>query len=107
MLKVVYNSDYGGFGWTPAIADYIANWFKRRGLEFNPDERLPRHHPALVQAVEVFEGTRSAGDLKVAEIDADRYYITDYDGAEEVVSPDDQTEWIVVDEVERKRCHMD
>ena len=66
---------------------------------------LSRHDPRLVQAVE--EGLRArmnkeyfyedfrTSSLEVVEIDSSRYIIREYDGFEEVVTPD-KIPWIEV-----------
>ena len=112
MNKIVINGDYGGFG----LSDKAIEWMIDNGLEedyyeVNPDYRpesiwqnhyylnslLPRHHPLLIQAVEKFgeEANGSAADLKVVEIEGNVYRIDEYDGWEDVETPD-TIEWITI-----------
>ena len=57
-----------------------------------------RHDPRLIKAVEELkeEADGRYSELKIAEIDSDRYYIDEYDGMETVVTPD-AIDWIKIE----------
>lgn len=99
--KVVYNSNYGGFG----LSDLAIS----RLRELLPDANLysayectryfadKRHHPVLVSLVQDLgaEASDPLSELSIKEIDSDRYIIKEYDGLETVVTPSDIT-WIKI-----------
>lgn len=85
MNKIVYNDCFGGYELSiKAIA-----WLKEKGVE-NPN-KLERHNPLLVQCVEELKEEASAeySDLKIAEIEGNRYRIGEYDGKEWVMTEKD------------------
>lgn len=86
MNKVVINNCYGGFGLSEAaIARLVEEGIE--ASEFSPG--CPRHDPRLVRVVEEL-GQRADGPyarLLVAEVNEDRYFISEYDGMESVVTP--------------------
>lgn len=96
MNKVVYNACFGGFG----LSEDAQNWMREHG---HPEyaERYPkieRHNPLLVQCVEelgVFVNTEYS-DLRVEDIEGNKYWIEYYDGLETVHTPEN-TEWIVIE----------
>ena len=87
-MKIVINSCYGGFDLTPDERILIAS----KAPELLVDGRLdihliPRHHPALVEAVERFaeEPHDPYAELEVIEVpDGIEYDILDNDGIETV-----------------------
>ena len=112
MYKVVYNDKYGGFSlslkaiqWLSAnghgeikkIADdQLANEEPRYiGLGLRD---ITRHDPDLVRCVETLGSlaNRETSDLKVRELKGKMYRIDEYDGAEEVIEPQDE-EYIVIE----------
>jgi len=104
MIKVVYNSDYGGF----ALSKKASIMFNRlKGYQVsdkgyvNPEygyiDELPRHDEDLVKVVEEL-GMKASGyysELKIAKIPGDKYIINEYDGFESVQAPED-IDWIYV-----------
>ena len=97
MNKVVINNCYGGFGLSEKA---IKRYEELSGKAF-PDMSwdVERHDPALVQVVEEL-GEEANGDcacLSVEEIPGNRYYITEYDGIEEIHCPEAEYSWIVID----------
>jgi hypothetical protein len=103
MVKVVYNSCFGGFGLSAKALAELSALKEAMGIEFDPDDyrygELPRHDPDLVAVVEKLGGEASGrfADLRVKELAGKRYRIDEYDGAETVMEPYDY-EWIVVEE---------
>lgn len=57
-----------------------------------------RHDPKLIKAVEELgkEASSPFADLRIAEIDSDRYIIREYDGSESVITPD-KIDWIKIE----------
>ena len=106
-MKVVINSDYGGFslsseameyiaarkGWNYQISDYYERWWEPQSdsIEYNVyghqiwDVDLPRTDPELISCVEQL-GDRSWGrnaELKVVEVpDKVEWHIQEQDGRE-------------------------
>jgi len=94
MHKVVINSCYGGFG----LSDKAIARLKELGLEFRWEYDIPRHHPLLVQVVEEL-GEKASGTyakLEVVKINSKLYQVTEYDGFENVKTPSDPVEWVVI-----------
>ena len=101
MNKVVFNNSFGGFTLSPLAL----SWLSERGHEVSDsgwDEvnncPFPRHHPALVECVEVLgekAGDEFVSDLAIAEIEGNQYYIEDYDGNETVHTPKN-VRWVVI-----------
>lgn len=85
-MKVVINTCFGGFDPSECTKVYIAS----KAPELLVDGRLrndciPRHHPALVEAVERFgdDASTCPSRLEVVEIpDGIEYGIGSYDGLE-------------------------
>jgi hypothetical protein len=102
MPKVVINACYGGF----SLNNDVLKRLKRMGVKTDASGGgLSRHDSRLVQAVEesnrenmrtdyLFKGILTTR-LEVVEIDSSRYIIREYDGFEEVVTPD-KIPWIEV-----------
>ena len=121
MNKVVFNNNYGGFmlstkaiNWLHAnctdeelkkyfslrnslrgenYSNYefdctISDWFDRR-----------RHHKDLVAVVEALgsEASGSCSNLAITEIEGKMYRIDVYDGWEQVITPKDNTDWILIE----------
>lgn len=103
MHKVVYNNCFGGFSLSKEAAKMLN---KLKGevvcdLEYGYIEdknAVPRHDKDLVAVVEKLGSERASGEcayLKIAEIDSNIYRIDNYDGAENVITQDEQN-WIVI-----------
>ena len=90
MTKVVYNACHGGFSLSEAAS-------LKLGMEFWDTMRMDRHDPALVEIVETMgaEANGSYAELRIAEIEGDRYIIREYDGREWVETPE-MVRWVVV-----------
>lgn len=94
--KIVYNNCYGGF----SLSEEAETWLHEHGVSKEEIEEFvwnDRHNPTLVKCVEAL-GRRASGEcskLAIAEIDSDKYRITEYDGWETVEVPEDLA-WIVI-----------
>ena len=64
---------------------------------FSHQINLQRHDPLLIKTVETLgdEADDTFSELKVVDVDTDRYIIKEYDGLEEVVTPD-MIHWIEI-----------
>lgn len=113
--KIVYNSCYGGFSLSLEAVTWLEENAKDESVKAYIKEarketesfylglligrHLPRHHKDLVSVVETL-GDRANGDcsrLQIEEISGNQYRIEKYDGAEDVIIPDNQ-DWIVIEE---------
>ena len=121
MHKVVYNNCYGGFSislkaveWleTNCKDDELRDFIKLLRKEYSfssKDECLCykisslfddiRHHPDLVAVVEALgkEASGACANLAIKEISGNQYRIEEYDGAEEVVTPDSNG-WVFIND---------
>ena len=93
--KVVYNSCYGGFGLSEKSQKLLNDL---KGEEVDCYD-LPRHDKDLVAVVEELgsESSEDYGSLKIATINSDRYRISEYDGWEQVITPEEE-QYIVIEE---------
>lgn len=90
--KVAYNTCYGGFSLSRK-AELLYRSLTNMSEEdaFFADE-LDRHDPVLIDVIEKL-GKESNGpfsNLKIRTIHSSRYRITDYDGIEKVITPEDE-----------------
>lgn len=112
MNKIVYNACFGGFGLSDKAIQRYADmkgiklfqkkndwgdydFYDAQGEFYYPN--YVRHDPVLVQVVEELgeEANGRCARLKIYETEANRYYIDEYDGSEDViVSTDDM--WIYI-----------
>lgn len=90
--KVAYNTCYGGFG-----LSYKAEMLYRALTDMSEDDYfdahdLPRHDPTLIAVIEKLgkEANGPYANLAIRTISSDRYRITDYDGIERVIVPEDE-----------------
>ena len=103
MVKVVYNSCFGGFGLSAKALAELRVLKEAKGEMFDSTDYwtgwLPRHDPDLVAVVEKLgeEASGKRAALRVKELKGKRYRIDEYDGSETVREPDDY-EWIVVED---------
>ncbi len=92
--KVVINGGYGGFG----LSDEAKRLYEKlSGSEIDEND-IDRSDPILVEVVETL-GEIAGGDyasLCVVEIDDIYYRITEYDGMEDVETPNSM-HWSIVD----------
>lgn len=125
MTKVVYNACFGGYGLSdkaiklyaelagieiyPVKDRWITFWFTEepngrsaeemfnQGVKDFSADSIERHDPILVQVVETLgdEASDSCARLRIAEISGSQYRISEYDGSESVIEPEDQ-DWVVV-----------
>ena len=88
LYKVVYNSCYGGFGLSEK-AKNLLNELKGEEVCYYD---LPRHDKDLVAVVEELgsEANGMFACIKIATINSDRYRISEYDGWEQVITPEEE-----------------
>lgn len=96
MVKIVYNSCYGGFGLSDAAINRYneLSGINLYNIRFHD---LKRHDPFLVQVIEEFGDDANAvfSNLQICELPAGtKYRIDEYDGYERVMTIDDY-EWEV------------
>ena len=105
MNKVVYNACYGGFSLSAEAVRWLAMHARedvraiaRKALDKNPEDKfgyfldIARHDPDLVRCVEVL-GNAADGycaNLEIKEINSNRYRIYEYDGSEDIVTPEEE-----------------
>ena len=93
--KVVYNACYGGFGLSEKARNLL-NELKGEEVDYYD---LPRHDKDLVAVVEELGSEANAmfASLRIATINSDRYRISEYDGWEQVITPEEE-QYIVIEE---------
>lgn len=91
--KVVYNSCYGGFGLSEK-AQKLLNELKGEEVDYYD---LSRHDKDLVAVVEELgsEANGMFACIKIATINSDRYRISEYDGWEQVITPEEE-QYIII-----------
>jgi hypothetical protein len=98
LIGVVYNTCYGGFSLSPAGE---ARYAELKGINSESfwAHEIPRHDPHLVQVVEELDD-RAGGSYSSLQIKwmprGSKYYISDYDGSETVLTPD-TIKWEIAD----------
>lgn len=124
MHKVVYNNDYGGFSLSLKAVDWLeANCSDnelRKFIKTTRNKLLPslskeskeilcydisdwfddkRHHKDLVAVVEALgaDANGPCASLEICGIGGNQYRIDEYDGAENVVTPEG-CDWIFIDD---------
>lgn len=122
MNKVVYNSNYGEFllslkavKWLEQnckdskLRDFIESLCRDKHNSKLKDEYIccyvsdwfedMRHHKDLVAVVEALGNDANGRRAKLAieKVYGNQYRIDQYDGAERVVTPEDDVHWIVID----------
>lgn len=121
--KVVYNACYGGFSLSLKAVEWLEENCKDEALHkliktiktnnLNSSTSLKyeylrydvsnlfndkRHHKDLVAVVETLgkEASGSCAKLEIMEISGNQYRIDEYDGSENVVTPE-YSDWIIID----------
>lgn len=82
-IKENYTDDYKSFTGTA-----LGSWFDNK-----------RHHKDLIAVVETlgYEAEGSCSELEIMEISGNQYRINEYDGFEEVITPED-SDWIIIND---------
>lgn len=122
--KIVYNRDYGGFSLSLQAIEWLEQHGSEKirqtiqkikneatnNVSSHHSQELHitygvsdyfnslRHDPDLVAVVEVL-GDKAFGEcaqLAIMTIDGNMYRIETYDGAEDVITPDCDHEWIII-----------
>jgi len=111
-IKVVCNRCFGGFSISRKCAEHMAQLGSEEAKEllkivveddyWHAGWDGDRHDPILVKAVLELgpDADGDCADLRVVELEGDRYIIDEYDGIESVVEPSD-INWIVVQSTEK------
>ena len=94
MNKVVYHRGYGGFSLTKEMQDWMIQHGHPEYATFDPD--IKRHDPLLVKCVEEVRKTDYYCELDIEEIEGNKYWIEEYDGAEIVHTPENM-EWVEIE----------
>lgn len=116
MHKIVFNNCYGGFSLSLEAVDWLEKNASDSTLinvikdakQSTPKvylghvigDYLPRHCKDLIAVVEAL-GSAANGecaDLAIAHISGRQYRIDEYDGAEEVITPEDDEQWILIED---------
>lgn len=125
MHKVVYNAGYGGFGLSKKAVNWLKDnctdselrhciesafdEFKKSTCPLKEEFLCAdiggwfcgkRHHKDLVAVVEAL-GDKASGfcaSLDIMKTDSNQYLIKEYDGAEEVITPDGDERWIFIED---------
>lgn len=103
--KVVINKYYGGMGLSNEAIELLA---KRKNISLitirdriDLVNNIPRHDKDLVDIVEEL-GEKANGNfasLDIQTIEGNKYLIIDYDGAEEIYTPERiEKEWTIIEE---------
>lgn len=112
MNKVVYNACFGGFSISLTAMKWLADngrdeikAIAEKELKESTNEDfgfsccdIQRHDPDLVRCVETL-GSAANGkcaDLEVRELEGNQYRITEFDGFEEVCTPEDE-DYIIIE----------
>lgn len=93
---VVYNACYGGFGLSRQAKEWlVAHGAEDRDVLYNC---FDRHDPLLVQCVRELGEKANVwcSKLKIEEIEGNIYRINEYDGLEEVITPETE-EWVTIE----------
>ena len=91
MTKVVVNKCYGGFSVSQAAAILIGEPLDEYGEGWGYHTGMERHDPRLVAAVEKLGSDQASGSmarLKIEDIEGNQYRISEYDGYENVITPE-------------------
>lgn len=100
-LKVAYNSNFGGWGLSENVLKYLVE--KKAISEEDIDnpfvfyEDKDRHNKILIEALELYADENP--DIEIIEIPGNTYFITEYDGMEDVIYPG-HPDFIVVEDEE-------
>lgn len=126
--KIVYNRDYGGFSLSLQAIDWLEqngskeikqviqkikndatnNVSSQHSQELYIIYHIAdyfdslRHDPDLIAVVEAL-GDKANGEcarLAIMTIDGNMYRVETYDGAEDVITPDCDHEWVIINEEE-------
>jgi len=85
-IKVVFNACYGGYSLSEEACNMLS---ALTGSPVNDGDALPRHDMNLVLVVETL-GQKASGSyakLEICKIEGRAYFIDEYDGMENVVTP--------------------
>ena len=90
--KVAYNTCYGGFSLSRKAELLYRELTGMKEDDYLDAYDLPRHDPVLIKVIETL-GSEADGDcarIAIRSINSSAYRISDYDGAERVITPEDE-----------------
>lgn len=94
MYKVAYNTTYGGFDLPDKAKEELQEkygWSLRKIYDAEDPYGGLRHHPELIAVIESLpEEVRNTYSISILVIDCPRYRIHEYDGAETVITQDEE-----------------
>ena len=115
MNKVVFNNCFGGFSLSVKAVKWLADnghgKIKEKAQAYLKEmldswakygchlDGIDRHDPDLVRCVETLGRKAEGGalaELDIAELKGNRYRINEYDGAEDILEPEDE-EYITIE----------
>ncbi len=106
--KIVYNNNYCGFSISQEAINHIEKYCEKHGIDSplvtcKQYANIPRHHPALVDAVEKLgikannnNSHLEKSDLRIFETSSNKYWIENYDGMETVHTAE-SIEWVTIE----------
>ena len=113
-IEILYNSCFGGYGFSN---NFIQEYNSEHGTEYERyvfEEKVPRHDPKLIKTYKRLYRPYSSGEdtqynkqwngtcaeVKIETIKSNMYLIEEYDGREQVVTPEStlaMRSWVNID----------
>lgn len=97
--KVAYNTCYGGFSLSRKAELLYRELTGMKEDDYLDVDDLARHDPVLIKVIETLgsEANGSHARIAIRTIDSSAYRISEYDGAERVITPADE-DYILINE---------
>ena len=97
--KVAYNTCYGGFSLSEKAKMFYRELTGMKEDDYLDVHDIPRHDPVLISVIETLgsEANGSYARIAIRTIDSSAYRISEYDGAERVITPADEN-YILIEE---------
>lgn len=99
MHKVAYNTCYGGFGLSKKAELLYKTLSNIPEDDYFYADELDRHDPVLIKVIETLgsEANDLFSSLAIRTINSSKYRISEYDGIERVITPEDE-KYILIEE---------
>lgn len=97
--KIAYNTCYGGFDLSEKAKMLYRELTRMKEDDYLDVDDIPRHDPVLISVIETL-GSEANGPyarILICPINTSAYRISEYDGAERVITPADEN-YIVIEE---------